>query len=73
MKLRKQHSKEPSGNKDFQDLECHLESSHSVGCYHCSHIHISAIFQNCDTGESYKGIGKQMINLERSYHTSIVI
>jgi DNA/RNA-binding domain of Phe-tRNA-synthetase-like protein len=51
-----------------------LESSHSVGCCDCSHIHFPVIFRIGHTGESYKGIGKQMINLERrSCPPSIVI
>ena len=101
MKLRKQHSKEVSGDEDFQDLDhmayralgkypsrdrgsqesllrrvlqgqglytintvvyinnlVPLESSHSVGCYDCSHIHFPS-FSELVIGESYKGIGKQ--------------
>jgi DNA/RNA-binding domain of Phe-tRNA-synthetase-like protein len=41
-----------------------LELGHSVGCYDCSHIHFPVIFRIGQKGESYKGIGKQMINLE---------
>jgi DNA/RNA-binding domain of Phe-tRNA-synthetase-like protein len=41
-----------------------LESGHSVGCYDYSHIHFAVIFRIGQKGESYKGIGKQSINLD---------
>jgi len=41
-----------------------LESGHSVGCYDCSHIHFPVTFRIGEKGESYKGIGKESINLD---------
>jgi DNA/RNA-binding domain of Phe-tRNA-synthetase-like protein len=41
-----------------------LESGHSVGCYDCSQVHPPVVFRIGQKGESYKGIGKELINLD---------
>jgi len=41
-----------------------LESAHSVGCYDISRIHPPVTFRIGQSGEVYRGIGKETINLE---------